>query len=65
MVWEYKWNSLILNDMWEGIYEEETIEREDGLTLIATSPSTTSKEITIWNNKDKKAYVLIVATISQ
>jgi hypothetical protein len=43
--------------LWDGICEGENDSR---LTI-----STTDKELTIWNNKDKKAYAMIFATVSE
>jgi hypothetical protein len=43
-------HTLIFNDLWDGICEGENDSRP-------TIP-TTDKELSIWNNKDKKSYVL-------
>jgi hypothetical protein len=48
-------HTLIFNDLWDGICDGDT---------SPTKP-TIDKELAIWMNKDKKAYALIVASVSE
>jgi hypothetical protein len=43
--------------LWDGICEGEV----DGRPTIPT----VDKELSIWNNKDKKSYVVIIAIVSE
>lgn len=56
--WSRKINhTLIFNDLWKGIYEGENDN--------APAKPTSNKELAIWENKDNKAYDLIVASVSE
>jgi hypothetical protein len=48
-------HTLIFNDLWDDICDGDT---------KPTKP-TTDKELSIWMNKDKKAYALIVSSVSE
>jgi hypothetical protein len=50
-------HTLIFSNLWEGISEGEA---DYQLTI-----PTTDKDISIWNNKDKKEYAVIAVTISE
>ena len=54
--WKIK-HTLILNEMWRGIFEGE------GDHPLAKP--TSDKKITIWENKKCKAYALIAASINE
>jgi len=54
--WSSKINhAIIFNDIWDGISNGDT---------SPTKPME-DKELAIWKNKDKKAYALIVASVSE
>jgi SH3-like domain-containing protein len=48
-------HTLIFNDLWDGICDGDT----------SPIKPTVDKELAIWMNKDKKAYALIVASVSE
>ena len=62
-------NTLIFNDLWDGIYENENFEdKKDGDAIdevdkSALVPTTNTKEL--WKSKDNKAYALIIASVSE
>ena len=64
-------NTLIFNDMWDGICENENLEdKEDGEAInevdkSAPIPPTNVKELALWKSKDKKAYALIIASVTK
>ena len=64
-------NTLIFNDMWDGICENYNLEdKKDGEVIdevdkSAPVPPTNDKELTLWKSKDKKAYSLIIASLSE
>ena len=64
-------NTLIFNDMWDGICENENLEdKEDGEAInevykSAPVPPTNAKDLALSKSKDKKAYALIIASISE
>ena len=64
-------NTLIFNDMWDGICENENLEdKKDEETInevdkSAPVPPTNAKELALWKSKDKKAYALIIASVSE
>lgn len=54
--WSIKINhTLIFNDNWDGICDRDT---------SPTKPME-DKELSIWTNKDKKAYALIIPSVSE
>ena len=64
-------NTLIFNDMWDEICENENLEhKKDEKTInevdkSAPVPPTNAKELALWKSKDKKAYDLIIAFVSE
>jgi hypothetical protein len=62
-------HTLIFNDLWDGICEN-TGENSDDSPDDSSCDSepeepTDAKELAIWKSKDKKAYALIVASVSE
>ena len=63
-------NSLIFNDMWDGICENENLEdRKDGdvvdeVDKSAPVPPTKIKALALWKSKDKMTYA-IIASVSE
>ena len=51
-------NTLIFNDLWDDVCER----KDDN---VEPEQPTDAKELTIWKGKDKKAYALIVASITE
>ena len=57
--------------MWDGICENENLEdKKDGEAIdevdkSALVPPTNTKELALWKSKDKKAYALIIASVSE
>ena len=61
-------NTLIFNDMWDGICENENLEDGKAINEVDKSapvPPTNAKELALWKSKDKKAYALIIASVSE
>ena len=64
-------NTLIFKDMWDGICEKENLEdKKDGEAIdevdkSAPVPPTNAKDLALWKSKDKKAYALIIASVSE
>ena len=65
-------NTLIFNDMWDGICENENLEdKKDGEAIdevdksAPVPPTTDTKELALWKSKDKKAYALIITSVSE
>ena len=64
-------NTLIFNDMWDGICENENLEdKKDGEAIdevdkSAPVPPTNAKDLSLWKSKDKKAYALIIASATE
>ena len=64
-------NTLIFNDMWDGICENKNLEhKKDGDAIYevdksAPVPPTNTKELALWKIKDKKAYSLIIASVTE
>ena len=64
-------NTLIFNDMWDGICENENLEdKKDGEAIdevdkSALVPPTNAKDLELWKSKDKKDYALIIGSIRE
>ena len=64
-------NTLNFKDMWVGICENENFEdKKDGDAIdevdkSAPLPPTNTKELALWKRKHKKAYVWIIASVSE
>ena len=59
-------SAFIYNDLLDGIYEGTTIETEAGGPITKEpGPLESEKEKAIWKTKDKKALVVITATVSE
>ena len=67
----YTLNTLIFNDMWDGICENENFgdnkygDAIDEVGKSALIPPTNTKELALWKIKDKKVYALIIASVSE
>ena len=59
-------STLIYNNLWDGICEGKTIQRESDVGITTNpKPPTSEKELDIWKSKDKKSLAIINATISE
>ena len=64
-------NTLIFNDTWDEICENENFEDKKDVDAIdevdksVPVPPTNAKELALWKSKDMKAYALIIASISE
>ena len=64
-------NTLIFNDMWDGICENENFEGKkygyaiDEVDKSARLPPANTKEIALWKSKGKKVYALIISSGSE